>query len=167
MAYTIKGLANDCRQALSQDDGLVGRERVRDLIACACADEDFVASHLGESATKERDILYEDADYGFCIIAHVYKGEKHSNPHDHGPSWAIYGQAAGTTTMTNWDVLSAPAGAAAGKVKAAKTYELSPGDAYLYDVGDVHSPSRDGETRLLRVEGMNMDTVTRDKYEVA
>ena len=166
MGYSLKALSNDCRQAL-EDDEAAGRERVRDLVSCACADEEFVAAYLGEGADKERNILYEDPDYGFCIIAHVYKGEKNSNPHDHGPSWAIYGQAAGETMMTDWEVLSKPSGGSPGKVKEARTYKLQPGDAYLYNVGDVHSPARTGETRLLRVEGVNMDNVARDKYEVA
>jgi hypothetical protein len=29
----------------------------------------------------------------------------------------------------------------------------------------LHSPARDGETRLIRIEGRNMDGVQRDKYE--
>ena len=166
MAYTLKALSNDCREALEQD-GEAGRERVRDLIACACADEEFVSTYLGADNDKERNILYEDPDHGFCIIAHAYNGAKHSNPHDHGPSWAIYGQASGTTMMTEWEVLSRPENGSPGKVKEKRTYKMEPGDAYLYNIGDVHSPARDGDTRLLRVEGMNMVNVQRDKYEVA
>ncbi|NKC16248.1 MAG: hypothetical protein GKR94_29805 [Gammaproteobacteria bacterium] len=166
MAYTLQALANDCREALTHNNDLAGRERVRDLIACACADADFVAAYLSEE-TAQRKILYEDETFGFCILAHVYEGAKNSNPHDHGPSWAVYGQAVGTTSMTDWEVLSRPENSNPGKVKKARTYPLNPGDAHLYNIGDVHSPSRDGETRLIRVEGMNMDTVRRDKYEVA
>ena len=33
--------------------------------------------------------------------------------------------------------------------------------------GEVHSPRRDGPTRLIRIEGMNMDGVTRDRYLAA
>ena len=42
---------------------------------------------------------------------------------------------------------------------------MKPGDAYLYDVGVLHSPRREGSTRLLRIEGMNMDKVKRFPYE--
>ena len=31
------------------------------------------------------------------------------------------------------------------------------GDAHLYDTGVLHSPRREGSTRLLRIEGMNME----------
>ena len=37
--------------------------------------------------------------------------------------------------------------------------------AYLYNEGDLHSPRRDGRTRLVRIEGQNMEKVRRDPYE--
>jgi hypothetical protein len=37
--------------------------------------------------------------------------------------------------------------------------------AYLYNEGDLHSPRRDGPTRLIRIEGKNMDEVWRYPYE--
>ena len=42
---------------------------------------------------------------------------------------------------------------------------MKAGDAYLYDIGVLHSPRREGSTRLLRIEGMNMDRVKRLPYE--
>ena len=83
----------------------------------ACSDPDFVAKHLGPDNNDDRKILYEDPDLRFCILAHVYKGEKNSNPHDHGPSWAVYGQVAGVTEMTDWRLLEKPQNGAPGKVE--------------------------------------------------
>ena len=92
-------------------------------------------------------------------------GAKGSKPHDHGPSWAIYGQAAGETIMTDWDCLARPTETAPGKAKHVRDYSMLPGDAYLYDIGVLHSPRREGATRLLRIEGMNMEKVKRFPYE--
>jgi hypothetical protein len=167
MSYTLDQFASDCREALTQDPGPGGRETVRDFLARACKDETFVHTHLGPDADSERNILYEDPDLGFCIIAHVYKGAKASDPHDHGPSWAIYGQAAGTTEMTDWRKLSAPRDGKPGTVEAVRTYRMEPGDAHVYNEGDLHSPHRTSETRLVRIEGTDMKKVVRDKYEAA
>jgi hypothetical protein len=52
-----------------------------------------------------------------------------------------------------------------GKVRFARSYTLEPGMAHVYNEGDLHSPRRDGPTRLIRVEGQNMDKVRRMKYE--
>ena len=45
--------------------------------------------------------------------------------------------------------------------------EISAGDAHFYDVGAVHSPMRETTTRLIRVEGANLDHVQRSKIEAA
>ena len=113
----------------------------------------------------ERKILYEDPKLGFCILAHVYNGVKESNPHDHGPSWAIYGQARGETIMNDWALVHPAGPDTPGKVRHVRSYTLKPGMAYVYNEGDLHSPRREGPTRLIRIEGTNMDKVRRLSYE--
>jgi hypothetical protein len=165
MAYELKDFAADCRKALLADPGPAGREKVRQYVEKALKDQTFVETHLGAKADSEREILYEDPDLGFCILAHVYKGAKGSSPHDHGPSWAIYGQARGVTQMTDWSLLERPKEGAPGKVKRVRTYDLRPGVAHLYNEGELHSPYRAGDTRLIRIEGKNMAKIKRDKFE--
>ena len=126
--------------------------------------QDFVAKHLPADG-PERKILYEDPEFGFCILAHVYHGAKESAPHDHGPTWAIYGQAMGETVMSDWDKVASASESHPGKVRLRREYTLSPGMAYVYNEGDLHSPSRTGPTRLIRIEGTNMEKVKRLKYE--
>jgi predicted metal-dependent enzyme (double-stranded beta helix superfamily) len=165
MAYTLEQLSADCRAAMDKDPGPKGRDEVRKCISKACADKDFVAKYLGPDNHEQRKVLYEDPKHKFCILAHVYEGAKDSSPHDHGPSWAIYGQATGVTTMTDWEKVAAPKDGQPGKVRKVRDYDMTPGVAYLYNEGVLHSPSRKETTRLIRVEGMDMSKVKRDKYE--
>jgi hypothetical protein len=165
MAITLDTFAADCRAALKAAPGTPGREKVRDLVKQALSDSAFVAANIPEG-TPERHILYEDPELGFTILAHGYVGAKGSKPHDHGPSWAIYGQAAGETIMTDWACLARPTDTAPGKASAIRDYVMKPGDAYLYDVGVLHSPERKTDTRLLRIEGINMSKVKRFPYDV-
>ena len=167
MGYTLEQLSSDCRSALMSDPGSAGRKSVCNYISKACADPEFVETHLGPENTVDRQILYEDPELKFCILAHVYQGPKESTPHDHGPSWAIYGQAVGVTEMTDWTCIEKPKNGNPGRVLKQKTYQLTPGVAHLYNEGDLHSPRRTDETRLIRVEGINMATVQRDKYEIS
>jgi len=168
MAYTLDQFAADCRAALLKDPGPAGRELVRQYTERACSDSEFVAKYLGPDAAAERRILYEDPDLHFCILAHVYKGGKSSAPHDHGPSWAVYGQVAGVTEMSDWRLVQKPANGLPGKVEKVRTYDLTPGKAHLYNEGDVHSPRRENDTRLIRIEGVNLTKVPqRDKFEIA
>ena len=163
MSLTLEQFAADCRAALKADPGPAGRERVCALVKDALKDPAFVAAHIPEG-TPERKVLFEDPELGFTILAHAYEGPKNSSPHDHGPSWAIYGQAAGETIMTDWECLARPEGDRPGKARRIRDYTLRPGDAYLYEPGVLHSPRRDGATRLLRIEVVNMDRVRRLPY---
>lgn len=161
MQHTLDAFARKAHELLAADPGPAGREKVRVSLEEILSDEKFVERHLGPDNDSPRKLLFEDPELGFCIFAHVYQGARGSRPHDHGPSWAIYGQARGTTEMTDWEVIEAPQGENPGKVRPARTYHLTPGHAHLYNEGDVHSPSREGDTRLIRIEGVNMEGVTR------
>ena len=166
MSYTLEQFAAACRRILTDDRGPQGRRKVCALVQDVLKDDVFIASHLGDDG-PERKILYEDPELGFCILAHVYQGAKESQPHDHGPSWAIYGQARGETVMSDWALVEPPAGSAPGRVRHVRSYTLKPGMAHVYNEGDLHSPRREGPTRLLRLEGTNMDKVRRVAYEKA
>jgi hypothetical protein len=167
VSYTLAQFSADCRAALQRNSGPAGRELVRQYTEQACSDSDFIAKYLGRDADAERRILYEDPDLHFCILAHVYKGAKNSAPHDHGSSWAVYSQVSGVTEMTDWRLIEKPANGRPGKVEKGQTYNLTPGKAHLYNEGDVHSPRRESETRLIRIEGADLTKLKRDKFEIA
>ena len=108
-------------------------------------------------------MVYEDPQLGFCILAHRYTDARSGPPHDHGPSWAIYGQADGETVMSDWT----PVGDATGTprpVRKLRDYVLRPGAAHVYNEGDIHAPHRAGPTRLIRIEGRNLEHVQRGTY---
>jgi len=164
MTVTLEGFAAECRRLLKADSEPEGRKQVCALVQDALKDRDFVEAHI-KSDGPERQVLYEDPELGFTILAHSYHGAKNSKPHDHGPSWAIYGQASGETVMTDWECLARPTDTTPGKARWLRDYTMTPGMAHLYDPGVLHSPRREGSTRLLRIEGVNMDKVRRLPYE--
>jgi len=166
MTYDLEQFSAACQRILIADPGPAGRETVCALVQEVLVDEAFVAKHLGDDV-PERKILYEDPKLGFCILAHNYTGARESQPHDHGPSWAIYGQAKGETMMNDWALITPATEQQPGKVRHVRTYSLKPGMAHVYNEGDLHSPRREGPTRLIRIEGTNMDKVRRLKYERA
>ena len=160
MSLTLDGVASCMRDILATDDTPGGRERVAGVLAEALADPAFIDAQFA-GGVSERKVLHADAALGFCLVAHEFQGAKTSGPHDHGPSWAIYGQASGRTTMTDYEAI------APGKVRALRSYEMKPGDVHLYNEGDIHAPSRLASTRLLRVEGTDLSAVPRQSYVVA
>ena len=164
MSFTLESFASECKRALAADSGRAGREKVRDLVQQALKDEKFIAAYVNEN-TPDRQVIYEDAELGFCVCAHNNREVREANPHDHGSSWAIYGQAWGETEMSDWQVLETAAEGKPGKVKRARVYTLKPGMAHIYHEGDVHSPKRTAATGLLRIEGKNTAKMKRLAYK--
>jgi hypothetical protein len=169
MSYTLSQLAADIRETLKGGADGAAKEKVRALVSRALKDEAFLSAHLTARApgADPREVLYEDPELGFCICGHVYARPAHGTPHDHGPSWAIYGQADGVTEMTDWRIVRPGSGAEPTLVEPERTYLMHPGDAHLYDVGAVHSPRREAPVKLIRIEGQNLDRVQRSSIKAA
>ena len=167
MAYTLEQLSSDIADVLRTDSGPGGKQAVCSFVSKALLDEAFVEKHLTAEQCKPRKVLYEDKELGFCICGHVYEGAAKGAPHDHGSSWAIYGVAEGDTEMTDWRIVRKAADGTPNLVAPIRTYMMKPGDCMVYDVGAVHSPNRAGPTKLVRIEGKNLDHVKRSDIKAA
>src|SRR5262245_12144750 len=109
MKRNLEQFSTECRTILARDLGVEGRKKVCALVQDVLKDDEFINTYLTDDL-PERKVLYEDPELGFCILGHVYHGAKDSHPHDHGPSWAIYGQAQGETVMTDYEPVARPGG---------------------------------------------------------
>jgi predicted metal-dependent enzyme (double-stranded beta helix superfamily) len=83
-----------------------------------------------------------------------------SPPHDHGTSWAVYGQTAGYTDMTIWE--AADQGTGFGPVRS---FRLEPGQAGLFDVREIHSIQYPAASKFIRVTGADMSQETRRVFD--
>ncbi len=164
MVRTIEQLATSAHDILKVQSNAAGRNKLCALLSEYLQDAAFVSTYLRDE-TPDRKVLYEDKELGFCVLAHHHRGAKESAPHDHGPYWAIYGQACGQTEMRDYELIEAAGPNKTGKAKRVRTYRLLPGMAHVYNEGDLHSPKRVDSTKLIRIEGVNMEKVKRYKFE--
>jgi hypothetical protein len=166
MAHTIEQFSSEVHKVLAANPGPAGREKVRRLLEDVLKDEAFIATHLGDDQ-PERRVLYEDRELGFLILGHVHHNARRTKPHDHGSTWAIYGQAVGLTHMDEWEIVEPATAERPGKVRRARSYELTPGDARVFNEGVVHSPWRDVPGKQVRIEGGHIERAGRPAYEPA
>jgi|SRR4051812_18587795 len=168
MSYDLDQFVQDCRSILGRDPGPGGREQVRTRLERLLANKDFIAEYCGEDAPRGLKLLYEDPELGFQVLAHINDKARVSPPHDHGDSWAIYGQATQYTEMTEWeredDGSSDPAHV---RLKPVKKYRLLPGQAGIYQDGRIHSIDYPDGARFVRVTGTNLDKIERVRFDVA
>jgi hypothetical protein len=167
MAYTLDQFIQDTRAALKADTGPGGRQQVRAHLERLLANAAFVNEHCGPSAPPGRHTLYEDKELGFVVLAHVNKDAHKSPPHDHGHSWAVYGQATEYTDMIEYRRVGGGSEAGPAELDEVKRYRLEPGKAGVYDVGGIHAIDYPANTRMIRVTGKDLDHVQRLRYDTA
>jgi hypothetical protein len=164
MAYELNEFIADIKATLKRDPGPAGREDVRQRLERLLQNKDFVAKTCGDAVPTGLKVLYEDKDLGFQVLAHVNDKARKSPPHDHGASWAIYGQATKHTDMIEWEKTGGDEKRA--ELKEAKRYRLNPGQAGIYQNGAIHSIDYPDHARFIRVTGTNLDKIQRVRFDL-
>jgi hypothetical protein len=165
MAYDLNQFVSDCRASLARDPGPIGREQVRRQLERLLQNEDFLRSCCADDAPRGLKVLYEDPDLGFQILAHLNDKARTSPPHDHGDSWAIYGQACRYTDMIEWEREDDGSDPKHAKLRPTKRYRLEPGQAGIYQDGAIHSIDYPDRSAFVRVTGTNLDNITRIRID--
>ena len=167
MSYDLDQFVSDCRAILKRDPGHNGREEVRLRLERLLSNRDFVETYCGEHVPRGLKVLYEDPELGFQVLAHINDKARVSPPHDHGASWAIYGQATHHTDMIEWEREDNGADPGQAKLKPVKKYRLLPGHAGIYQDGTIHSIDYPDNARFIRVTGTNLDNIHRVRFDLA
>ncbi len=160
---TFAQFAQRAHDLLAADPGPAGREQVRLLLETFLLTPE-AASLVGDDQPQRR-VLHEDP-LGFEILGHVFREARRTTPHDHGPSWAIYGQVSGESIMDEWTIVEPATAEQGGKVRLSHTYSLTPGIAHLYNERVLHAPRRDAPAKLIRIEGPGVNSTKRLQWEV-
>lgn len=164
MAHTLKNFITDCRAALSENSDSRGREIVRASLCKLLMEDAFVNYNCGPKLEAGTSLLYQDEDLGFQIVAHIMGDAYEGGPHDHGASWAIYGQAVRYTDMTEWTRVDDGSKYGFAKIEKAKIYRLERGDAGIFDDHKIHSISYPSGARFIRVTGVDLSTIKRARF---
>jgi predicted metal-dependent enzyme (double-stranded beta helix superfamily) len=166
MAYDLSQFIDDCRTSLTRDPGAKGREEVRVNLERLLNNKDFVEEYCGDGAERGLKVLYEDPKLKFQILAHINDKARVSPPHDHGDSWAIYGQATLWTDMIEWKREDDGSDPKQAKLTPEKKYRLNPGHAGIYQDGKIHSIDYPDKSRFVRVTGTNLDNIPRIRIDL-
>lgn len=165
MNYSLENFCMDTKASLLSDPGSGGRKAIRAHLERLLLNEVFIADHL-ENQNKGKKVLFHDPETGFYVNAHgTDEGNRKGEPHDHGQSWAVYGQATGLTTMTVWDRMDDGSDPDLAQISERESFPLTPGKAALFDTGIIHSTAHLAAARWVRVTGANLDLIERYAYD--
>jgi predicted metal-dependent enzyme (double-stranded beta helix superfamily) len=154
MSYSLEDFCTDARTILRSQDTPAGRDQVREKLELLLEDATFRAQYVGPDSDSGLVQIHEDPELGFCVLTYNMAAPRTSPPHDHGSSWAVYGQAAGHTDMTIWS-------ADDGGITPVHEFRLEAGQAGLFDVREIHSIQYNEGAKFVRVTGVDMNRVNR------
>ena len=161
MAYDFEQLKNEVRSALKKGSSPAEIANVRLSLTELLANNEFVVQTCGEDAEPGLKLLYEDPELGFQVLAHINEKARRSPPHDHGESWAVYGQAIGYTDMREWKRTDDGKNADHAKLEPTRAYRLNPGEVGVYSHGAIHAIDYPDKSRFIRITGTNLDKIWR------
>jgi predicted metal-dependent enzyme (double-stranded beta helix superfamily) len=167
MAYALDDFCADCKSALQKDQGDGGREAIRANLENLLKNQDFIAEYCGPDAETGTHELHHDREQDFIVLSHIWSQDRQSPPHDHGPSWAIYGQAVQYTEIKEFDRNDDGSKDGFADIEMKRDYRLEPGMAGIFAPGDIHSIKFEAGSRFVRVTGGDLTKMTTQKFNMA
>jgi len=164
MPYTLDQFCKDLHDSLARKVDDETREEVRANLEKLLANPDFVAETWQEDTPPGKRTLYHDKDTDVYVLAHVQEFGKKGNPHSHGASWAIYGNATGATDMSVWRRVNSEDEDHAELVLE-EEYSITPGLARAYGPAIIHSTGHPAKSWVIRVTGTDLDTLPRYRFD--
>ncbi len=159
MAYTLEEFCENTTRTLAGTPGAAGRDAVRQDLEKLLKDKDFVAKYCGPDAEPGIRTVYRCPETGYNVLVHVYEKGKKGPPHDHGDSWAIYGQAVGHTVMTIWKRLDGGDAKGKANLEQDKVFRLDPGMAGKFEPRDIHGIEISDGSKFVRMTGTDLNTI--------
>jgi predicted metal-dependent enzyme (double-stranded beta helix superfamily) len=166
MPYTLENFCDDCRATYDPATGNADLEEVRVHLESLLENQEFLQEHCGPDAEIGAHTLYTDDERGFIVLAHIMENGRTSPPHDHGASWAIYGQATKFTDMTEYDRQDDGSEQDKAKVEKTRKYRLEPGMAGIFGAHEIHSIHFPDNARFIRVTGSDLSTIETLAYNM-
>ena len=166
MSYTLQDFCAEIHEILVAENNADGREKVRQKLEQLLGNETFIEQFCGPDKPAGVYKLNEDPNTGAVVLSHVMGEGAMSPPHDHGTSWAIYGQATEHTVMREWYRTDDGSDDEDISLEKNSEYRLDPGQVGLFNPGVIHSIEYPDNARFVRVTGVDLDRIDRKAYNL-
>ncbi len=165
MAYTLEAFCSDARTLLKADSSPAGVEKVRKKMELLICDAEFVRQHFHDGMQYGPRRLFVDPELGFEVLGYRAEKARSSPAHDHGDSWALYGQVRDYTEMTEYDRLDDGTDPNHARLGIKNKYKLETGQVGTYWGSQLHSTYTPVECRYLRLTGTDLEKRPRVRID--
>lgn len=164
--YRLAEFARDVC-AIVKSEGQAGLPRVAEKLQQLLANPAFVAETFDDSMPPGKRVIFHDPETDIHVLAHVHPpAARRGAPHTHGTSWAVYGNAKGSTGMTIWQRVN-PETDDHAELRMIDEYSLDPGCARAYPSGAIHATQQNEKAWVVRVTGTDLDLLQRFRFNAA
>ncbi len=167
MAQALQEFCSDARMILKAGASRAALEKVKASLACLLTDADFIKQQFADNAAIGLRRIYTDPDLGFEVLTYRWDKARNSQPHDHGDSWAIYGQVHEYTEMTEYERTDDRSDPQRATLSAKSKYRLNPGQAGIYWGRELHSTATPVGACYVRVTGTDLENIPRIRIDTA
>ncbi len=139
------------------------RALMEKMLKSTAPEEPWMAEILRDGKPSRE--LYRDPQHGFIQMGHVHKQGHGNTPHDHGPCWVVYGAYSGLTEIALYERTDDRKEPGRATVRKKALHRLSPGVAYAYLPGDIHSTHAvEGPATVFRFLSYDLEKIERYRY---
>jgi len=153
----------DALVAVLSAKGVRGLDDIAAALQLLLRDPEF-AHFAFPNETMRKRVLFHDPRTDVYVQAHLQEAGKRGRPHSHGASWAVYGNIAGDTDMTEWRRVN-PQSEDHAVLEIASRYRLGPGDARAYPPHVIHSTEHPEKAWVIRITGTDLDAIPRFHFD--
>ena len=167
MAYTLQEFCRDTRNHLKSGANRAALDKVKAGIERLVQDDGFIKQHFQDNVEVGLRRIYADPELGFEVLAYRWDIARSSQPHDHGNSWAIYGQVYAYTEMIEYERTDDGSDPERATLKAKSKYRLNPGRVGIYWGRELHSTATPAGACYLRITGTDLENIPRIRIDTA
>ncbi len=165
MSYSLDDFCKDTRDILKPEPGPAGVERVRANMERLIKDGDFIKQHFHDDVEYGVRRIYVDSELGFEVLGYRCEKARSSPAHDHGDSWALYGQVRNFTEMTEYDRMDDGKDPGRATLNVKSKYKLNPGQVGMYWGRQLHATFTPVNCCYLRVTGTDLEKTSRVRID--
>ena len=161
MAFTLEQFCDQSRSLLKSQPIDAALAQMGEQLRRLLSDLEFVAKTFSESTPPGRFEIHNEP--GLYIFGEVKAPNSVNNPHDHGSTWVIYGNAKNVAQITEWRRINS-ASQPHAELMATGKYSLGEGETRLSQPYAIHSTANVEKTWLVRVSAVDVETLQRYKW---
>ena len=169
--HSLAAFVAETDRALRSERGLDAKlERVAAALGTLLQDRDLLSGELAlpRRAVWESYLLYEHPELGYVVTALIHPPGWVGPPHEHGPTWTVYGVCEGEEVIRRYARLDDGAREGYAELRETRAIVAGAGTVDWVRPGEIHSENNPGAdpSVAIVVRSQNLGSVPQHLFDL-